>query len=307
MRGAALISVIACALALNSCGNGTLPLDQQPPFPAIGNWTGPTWSKIGPTLGRPLDATSSNICQRGETFCMDAVVGEMRQRIAALGCSHLAPFATMYRQVSVEVRASARAHRYRDPAYVVHLDSVFATFYFHAVDSWRAGKLSQVPAVWRIAFAAADQQRVSVLGDMLLGMNAHISRDLPFALASIGLKEPGGVSAVPDVVAVNADIERAQAPMLAQIRDRYGKIAPPGDLPKWLKPSLVPKLISEWRLEAITNARDLINAHTKAQRVEVETRINDTAALRSLLIWRATLLKHPARDNATRNAYCASR
>ena len=145
--------------------------------------------------GGQLDPSSSNICESGEPACMDAVVDEMSRRIAALGCSHLAPFATMYRQVSAEIRASVDARRYADPAYVAHLDSVFATFYFHALDSWRAGRRNQVPQAWRMAFSAADNGQVSTLGDMLLGMNAHISRDLPFALASVGLRYPDGRSA----------------------------------------------------------------------------------------------------------------
>jgi hypothetical protein len=70
--------------------------------------------------------------------------------------------------------------------------------------------------------------------------------------------------------------------------------------------ALVPQIISRWRLEAIQNARDLINARTPADRLEVETQINDIAALRCLLIWKETALKHPAKDNTARNAYCAA-
>lgn len=236
---------------------------------------------------------------------MDAVVAEMNRRIDALGCSHLAPFATMYKWVSNEVLISMGTRRYRDPAYVAHLDSVFATFYFHAIDSWRAGDRSAVPQAWQMAFSAAQHQRVSTLGDMLLGMNAHISRDLPFALASIGLTEPGGVDADPDVVAVNGDIFRSETPMMAQIKKWFSPdLSPPAGLPKWLTPSKVPEVIAQWRLEAIANARDLINAKSVPARAQVETRIDDEAALRSLLIYKATALSNPGTANAARNAYC---
>lgn len=293
------------AVVLAGC-NGTDPVAVEAPFHPVGNWTGEQWSTIEPKLGGTMALTSSNLCQRGANACMNAVVGEMTRRIDALGCSHLAPFAVMYRQVSRDVRTAAYAGQYKVPAYVVHLDSVFATYYFHAIDEWRSGDKNAVPQVWRMAFSAAQGQKVSTLGDMLLGMNAHISRDLAFALANVGLKEPGG-SAVPDVVAVNKAIFNSQPAMIAQIRARYdGSLNLKADVPKNVSLKLVPKIISTWRLEAIQNARDLINAHGAAQRLEVETRIDDIAALRSLLIWKETALKHPARDNAARNAYCAA-
>jgi hypothetical protein len=304
-RGKCLV-VVCLALGLGGC-NGTLPLARLPPFPVIGTRTGSQWRTTGPTLGGELDPTSSNICDSGKPACMDEVLVEMSHRIAALGCSHLAPFATMYRQVSAEIRASVYARRYADPAYVTHLDSVFSTFYYHALDSWRAGRRDQVPQAWRIAFSAADNRQVSTLGDMLLGMNAHISRDLPYALATVGLRFPDGRSAIGDVIAVNRDIERATQPMLAQIRARYDpSLGPPPDLPHWVTPSEIPKIIAQWRLEAIANARDLLSAHSVAARVQVETQIDTNATLRALLIWRATAYANPARDSAPRDAYCVA-
>jgi Family of unknown function (DUF5995) len=305
LRGARLL-VVCLSLALCSC-NGTVPLAHLPPFAVIGNWTGSQWRTIGPTLGGALEPASSNICDSGQPACMSAVVAAMSQRIAALGCSHLAPFAAMYRQVSAEITSSVDVRRYEDPAYVAHLDSVFATLYFHALDSWRAGRRNQVPQAWRMAFSAAQAHRVSTLGDMLLGMNAHISRDLPYALATVGLRFPNGRDASGDVIAVNADIFRAQQPMLAEIRARYDPtLGPPRNLPRWVTPSEVPKIIAEWRLEALANARALLGARTAAARAEVETRIDTNATLRSLLIWRATAYADPARQSARRDAYCAA-
>jgi hypothetical protein len=143
---------------------------------------------------------------------------------------------------------------------------------------------------------------------MLLGMNAHISRDLPYALASVGLRLPGGQDATPDVTAVNRDIQRAQEPMLRTIRSRYDpSVGPPHNLPHWLGASAVPGIIAQWRLEALADARDLIDARTVAARVQVETRIDAVAALRSLLIWRATAYADPTRNGVTREHYCAAR
>jgi Family of unknown function (DUF5995) len=297
---------LLAAAALAGC-NGAAGVAPAPPFASIGPWTGAAWRAIGPGLGGARAPASGNACQRGTPACMDAVVGEMSARIDALGCRHLAPFAVMYRQVSREVRASVAARRYPDPPYVAHLDAVFATYYFHALDAWRAGRRDDVPRVWRLAFGAADGRRVTTFGDMLLGMNAHISRDLPFVLADVGLRGADGADATASVVAVNADIERSQAPMLAEIRAAYDpRAAPPDTLPKWIDPDHVGALIARWRLEALENARALIAARTPAARAEVETRIDADAAVRSLLIWRATASPQPRRDAARREAYCAA-
>jgi hypothetical protein len=307
MRCGSWLVAIAAAVAVTAC-NGTMPGAARPPFPVIGSATGMLWHEIGPGLAGPLITSSSNVCQSGRSGCMDAVVGEMDQRVRALGCSHLAPFAAMYGRVSSEVRRSVQARRYRDPAYVAHLDSVFATFYFNALDRWRRGGRVAVPQAWRLAFAAAQARRVSTLGDMLLGMNAHISRDLPFVLASVGLRESGGVGATADVNAINIDIERAQGPTLAAARARFDPdLAPPQGLPRWLTPSAVPRLIAQWRLEALANARALIEARSAAGRSEVETHIDDVATLRSLLIWRATAYPDPTHGGAPRDRYCAAR
>ena len=303
MRRLTPLLIVGVAAALAGC-NGAPPRSDVPPFGVVGTWTGPQWRAIQPALAGPLDPRSSNVCMSGGLSCMPAVVAEMNDRIAALGCSHLAPFATMYRQVSVEVLRSVDARRYTDPAYAAHLDAVFATLYFHALDSWRAGGRAAVPRAWRMAFSAAEHRRVSTFGDMLLGMNAHISRDLPYALASVGLRLGDGRDATGDIGAVNRDIQRATAPMLAQIRARYDPaVGPPPGLPGWLRPSQVPAIIAHWRLEALANARDLLAAHGPAERAVIETRIDANAALRALLIWRATA----TRDASARDRYCATR
>ena len=82
---------------------------------------------------------------------------------------------------------------YQDVRAVNHLDAVFARYYTDAYYAWQDGNRAAVPRSWQIALDAARDKRVSGNGDLLLGMNAHINRDLPFVLAATGLVAPGRV------------------------------------------------------------------------------------------------------------------
>lgn len=58
----------------------------------------------------------------------------------------------------------------------------FAKFYFQAFDDYEWDDPSLVPPVWRVYFDEAKAQTTSVIEDMLLGYNAHISYDLSIIL-----------------------------------------------------------------------------------------------------------------------------
>ncbi len=287
------------------CGE-TQRAEPWPPLAPLGAGTGASWRAVW-NMGGPLDPSSRNPCGRGSRQCMDRVLGEMSARLdrEARRCDHLAPFALMYRQVTDEVASSARAGRYRSPEYAIHLDAVFATLYFRAADAWRAGRKDDVPRAWRLAFAAADRRELPALGNMLLGMNAHISRDLPYALAATGLRTADGADAQPDVVAVNTDIARAQAPMMRDVAKRFDPtVAKVNDLGKLFDPGTVDKVIARWRLEAIVNARDLLAAKTTAERRAVDARIDANATTRALVLWDAMKAQATPAAIAARDRYC---
>jgi hypothetical protein len=149
--------------------------------------------------------------------------------------------------------------------------------------------------------------RVNALGDLLLGMNAHISRDLPYALAGVGLRLPHGRDAVPDVVSVNRDIARAQGPALAGVArlstPPFGRST---NSETSATPRQIGKVIAAWRLEAVENARRLLAAHTRVERLRVDTAIDANATLRALLIADATSYGSPRRDARARLRYCVA-
>ena len=304
-RSAAVVAVVLGVLVTAGCGEAQESVS-WPPLGPLGSESSGPWRAVW-DMGGALDPSSRNPCARGSLECMDRVLDEMSARLdrQARRCDHLAPFALMYRQVTEEVAASARGGRYRSPEYAIHLDAVFATLYFHAADAWREGRKDDVPRAWRLAFAAAERRELPALGNMLLGMNAHISRDLPYALAATGLRTADGKDAEPDVVAVNGDIARAQEPMLRDVAERFDPtVAGLEDIGTLFDPASIDSLIARWRLEAIANARALLAADTVSERRAVDARIDANATTRALVLWAAAREQGKPAAISARDRHC---
>jgi hypothetical protein len=264
-----------------AAGCGEQPMTVQEPSP---------WDPIARTLKPGLDAASPNVCNRGDDECIDAVVAEMTRRFTRLArtCAHDAVFALMYLRVTEAVREETSGQSASDPRYLRHLDAVFAQLYFDAFDEWTEDRAS-APRAWQIAFEAADRHRVSGFGNLLLGMNAHISRDLPFAVASIGLVAgPQGTSARRSFDDVNAILGDVQRPIMREAADRFDPTIAGADLRGLFGEDSVAGLLSTWRDEAMRNGERLLAATSDAQRGEVARSIEDAAAGRAALIVAAT-------------------
>ena len=72
---------------------------------------------------------------------------------------------------------------------------------------------------------------VSGLGDMLLGVNAHISRDLPFVLEQVGLVRPDGTSALDDYNLANQILVETQGLALDVAARRFDPDVAIGAIP----------------------------------------------------------------------------
>jgi Family of unknown function (DUF5995) len=291
--------VAGLALLTGGCGE-----DEVSP-PAPGASGGQRWESIVGAMPDRLEPGSANVCGRGGAGCIAAVVDEMNRRLQELAtaCDHNAPFALMYLRVTEAVGITG-AQRFRDHSYLNHLDAVFADLYFTAFDAWRSGDRDAVPEAWRIAFEAADEREASGLGDMLLGMNAHISRDLPFALARTGLRTPDGRSAEADFDRVNTLLADVQAPMIEEQTTRFDPGIGRATLPVLtVDAETIGRLLTRWRTEAWENAERLILLQGDA-RERLGEQIEEAAAGRARLIETLTsnLVLGPGADE--RDDYC---
>ncbi|WP_157180350.1 DUF5995 family protein [Protofrankia coriariae] len=143
----------------------------------------------------------------------------MRNRLRLLEdhCDPRASFALVYLRTTETFRdAVATPDYFADPAWVRAEAALFAEYYFRAFDGWSDGRLADVPPAWRTAFAAASAPTVSPAGDLVLGMHAHITRDLPFVLAAMGLTGPDGSSHKGDHDRINEVLAKVAVSLLKQ-------------------------------------------------------------------------------------------
>ena len=250
------------------------------------------WSSLLPGLTTTYEPSSANDCQSGRLHCVDAVIREMQRRFDPLeaACDHNTLFALTYLRTTQEYRnVVVQPGFFSDPNLVNHQDANFAQQYFGAWDAYRAGALSQVPRAWQLAFGAADQQQVNGAGNILLGISAHVNRDLAFVLAAIGLVKPDGSSRKPDHDKVNVFLNRVVEPLFDEAAARYDPLVDDTQFDgTQLDEAAMLQLLVGWREQAWRNAEALVSAPTPAARALVETQIEQTAAIEANLIIVAT-------------------
>jgi hypothetical protein len=262
-----------------------------PPAPAENVEGLPNWPEVLPprpdVSGQKVEL-EFDVCPRGRLRCPRRVVAEMADRWGPLDaeCDHRAVFALTYLRTTEEyVRTVASdPHFFSRPRWVNHEDGVFAELYFQAYDRYVDGK--PVPEAWRIAFETNGSPNLTGLGDMLLGMSAHINRDLPYALAHVGLRKRDGRSRKPDHDRVNAFLERVVDPLQRELGERYDPIFGISDAePLPIDEAAALSVVRAWRENAWRNAERLVAARDDPARLDAVRRsieLEAAAAARAL-------------------------
>jgi Family of unknown function (DUF5995) len=287
-----LISMLLAALLLSTA----VARADDPPY--VG------WTELLPGLTTQYEPSSENDCTAGRTRCVDAVIREMRRRFdpLAAACDHDSIFALAYLRTTEEYRRTIEDPTFfEDTAFVNHEDAVFAEYYFRAFDAWHAGEAA-APA-WAIAFEAAAKRQVSAAGNLALGINAHVQRDLPFVLAGIGLVKPDGSSRKTDHDRVNQFLNRVTDDLYAEIARRFDPTIDDGDLPGELDDFAEFQIIPTWREIAWRNAERLATAESPEARAQVAASIEAYAASEAQSL-RLTYAYGLLGSSAARDAYC---
>jgi hypothetical protein len=241
--------------------------------------------------------------------CIDREIKRMDALRQRLGCDHRAVFATTYELLTITLRDAMRAnsHLFNDPAWVIGEDAVFANLYF---DTFVAYERHQpIPAAWKVAFDTAGRGDANAVQDMLLGINAHVQRDMPHMLATVGLHAADGTSHKPDHDVVNEVLNDAYARVVDTIAKRFDPIE------NFIAPSyneqlgftgnvLGDQLVQTWRELVWRHAELLLGAATPAGRQVAEITIERNAEATARAI--AAYQQPPPGYRAQRDAYCAA-
>jgi hypothetical protein len=219
---------------------------------------------------------------------------ERRFRHLAKDCDHDAIFSLLYLRTTEKFRDTLSSIGYGDPASVVREDALFADYYFRAYDAHHSGE-GFVPPAWQIAFAAAGQRSVTAAGNALLGINAHVQRDLPFTL--FDLDQQGFPVSRADHTLVNNFL--AQVMVDAEIAGRFDPTFDDNS-----DPAASLQLLFAWRELAFINYLRLRNAPTVEARAVVAAEIEGFAAAVAAGIVQQTAYP-PGADSSSRDAFCA--
>ena len=183
---------------------------------------------------------------------IDAVVDTLQAVDGLLDGSRdgLKWFNTLYLQVTLAVRERVRKNDFADvtgSTFVGDLDFVFANFYFAALRTWLAGDMAATPESWQLLFSARSNAALARVQFALVGVNAHINRDLAVAVAKLcgdfGVQPTHDTAQYQAYTAVNATLDS-----LIEQAKRELMVSLPGDeLPG---ADLVEQVTAAWGVKA---------------------------------------------------------
>ena len=266
------------------------------------------WSELLPGASLPYDPTSPDDCIAGRSQCVDKTIRDMTRRFDGLAsaCDHNAIFALTYLRVTEEYRRTIAGPFFDDTQFVNYEDTLFAHYYFAAFDAWTAGRVAEVPPAWRVALNAGAKRAVSATGDLLLGINAHVQRDLPLVLYSVGLVRPDGTSRKADHDRVNVILNRVTDDVIAEIARRFDPTIDDTNLPTSVDDAALFQLIAGWREKAWRSAEALAAAPTPEARDLVVAQIENDAATEARAIAIGNAYPPLLGGSRPRDAYCAA-
>jgi hypothetical protein len=116
-------------------------------------------------------------------------VGDVLQVMGAIGAAlddddGLRWFNRLYEQTTKNIVAAIEAKHFEDARWLTRLDVVFANYYFEALARFLADP-STAPRAWLPLFERRRARDVAPIQFAFAGMNAHIDRDLSFALVDM--------------------------------------------------------------------------------------------------------------------------
>lgn len=127
-------------------------------------------------------------------------------------------FVIAYRLITETLEQWITQERFWDNLWVERYVVSFANLYQDALRAYLDGSMRTIPKSWHIALETSESGFALVIQDLFLGINAHINRDLAFALNEVGIN---GENRYEDHCLVNDALREATATVQDQISDYY--------------------------------------------------------------------------------------
>jgi hypothetical protein len=132
----------------------------------------------------PADQAVLRLVQDAAPATVDDVLALMQRLDDTLPATDgLKWFNRLYMMVTARVDAAPPPGGWRNAAWLMHLDVVFAARYFDALSRWLRGA-PDVPRSWAALFEHRFTSNIERVQFALAGMNAHINYDLSLALVT---------------------------------------------------------------------------------------------------------------------------
>lgn len=254
----------------------------------------------GMAVASEYKPTFRKACQQGEPKCVEFVIKEMQRRYKPLAkqCDPDAVFALNYLRTTEVFLQTLDEIGYDDLGAVVREDALFAGYYFRADDAYHSGRGGVSPA-GQITFDAAQNRLVSGAGNLALGINAHIQRDLPFVLYELYLQ--GHPVSYEDHTRTNEFLKQVNP--LQELAEKFDPTIDDLDIPGDEDDVQRFQTIVPRREGAYRNFERLRDATNDAQRSQVAAQIESNAALTAQVLLQSFAYP-PGTDSSERDAYC---
>ena len=218
------------------------------------------------------------VCGEHGLVCVRYVEQELAGWEAHFGCDHRAVFPTVYRLLTRQIRLVLEDDPgfFDDPAGVGLEALAFYELYEQMITDHLAGR--PVPEAWQVAMDAAATGDWTAGHDMLLAINAHVQRDMPFAVERIGLVLPDGSSRKPDHDRGNEILNDAYIPIVQEVGRRYDPLMTDVEALPLADDVAANQLVAGWREGVWRNAESLVSTAGSPARAISETAIETHAA-----------------------------
>ncbi len=263
----------------------------------------PITQLLPPLLTSPASPSREQDCGVDGVACAQWVEDQLAEWESFFGCDHRAVFPTVYRMLTRQTRLQLMDDPsvFDDPAGLAFEAVKFYELYYDMITAHLAG--DSIPPAWQTAMDAANSGNWTGAHDMLLAINAHVQRDMPFALAEVGLNLPDGSSRKADHDRFNDVLNAAYGDIVREVGRRYDPIMSVIDRIGGMPVNMgAMQLVALWREGVWRNAERLSASYNGPLWELTLTSIEQQADITAKLLRNG---ETPGR-RALRDAYCAS-